>query len=116
VAHIDFSEAADLLKKLFDEQVLIHALLTAPTGIRTKIIGTINSVGPDFGLVLCDRASPREGNWISVPISAARCSFEYSDRREMSGIENESMEKYGDTALIVNFPDTREWLALFFMI
>ncbi len=117
MAKISFSEATDLLRKLFEEQVQMHAFLTASSGIRATVVGSIDSATARFGLVVSDKHPANLGNWINVPLEERGCSFEYGDGRELSTvIRKEITEKYGESALIVKFALTEDVLALFFTI
>jgi hypothetical protein len=104
---ISAEDAGILLLKLFDERILVRAVLLFPCGTRVTFSGFVDSITEEVGLVLSLTRPPSDGAaTISIPFFDRECEFLYGDKRELPEDEREELaDKYGDSVLSLDFAD-----------
>jgi hypothetical protein len=111
------SEAAnDLLGKLIEERIPLHALLTMPSGSQAKVFGflTESSVKGGFKIVASVPALPETG-FINVPLGNVHSEVSFGDEREASSETREILvPKFGNSVLTIRFLESGEFFVLTF--
>ena len=117
MAQISPVEAESILNKLLNERVPLHAFFKGAFSAEARISGfvdskaegrvTVSSSGPPF--------DAEQGSYLSVLFNDG-CKVWYGEKRELPAPLRHVSERYGESALTIESPDSDEWLALFFTI
>ena len=113
------AEAADLLKKLFDERTPVFAFLhTGGFKASAAMPGFIDSATRDAGISISVSGPPVDvkRGYIRFPAFAEATEFSYGERRELKGSAAEMFEGRGDSALVMTLSATKDRLVLLFDI
>jgi hypothetical protein len=114
---ISFQEGADILSKLLEEKIPVHALSMWGTGSLVVLSGFVDSITDERGVVVAASSPPAEGpGFIAVRFAGRQCEFSYCDARELPAEAAEYTGKLGDTVLLVRFPESGEILGLTFRL
>jgi hypothetical protein len=118
VAQISLSEAEGIVSKLLLERTPVHALFLSPSGAQTRISGFIDSKTHENGLVISTSGPPldAERGYLVVRPFDQECEISYGEKREFPKVAQHLADKYGESALVMIFPKSGEWLGLFFTI
>jgi hypothetical protein len=116
MSQISFSEAHDLLQKLFSERKPLATFLIAPSGTRVLLNGFITEVSQETGIFVTSRPDGG-GEWINVPpFSESECIFSYGEQREVAEELRNSVRDLGESALMIDFVRTGEHFSIFFKL
>jgi hypothetical protein len=103
---ISLEDAALLLKKLTTEAIPVTAFFVSADGSQTKLLGFVDSVTAEVGLVVCGtQGRPSDSSCLRVPIEGA--DFLFGDKREMKvehSLREELASRYGEAVLKMNLP------------
>jgi hypothetical protein len=114
---ISFQEGADILSKLLEEKIPVHALSMWGTGSVVVLSGFVDSITDERGVVVAASRPLAEGTgFISARFAGRQCEFSYCDRRELPPEAAEYAAKLGDTVLLIRFPESGEILGLTFQL
>ena len=111
---VSFEDGCRLIEKLFSEQTPLSALLIIPTGTPVRVIGSVDSITPEAGLVISSSRPPSSGvALISLPFFGRDCAFTFGDNRDLPEERRDELAtKFGDTMLCLRFLDSEEFLVL----
>jgi hypothetical protein len=111
--------AFDLLNKCLLEKIPVLAFFVERRGMRVRLEGFLDSATEELGLVFSVKTPPSKGPaFFSIPILGRECEYSYGEVREIPAeIRAQLREPLpGESALVVFFRDTGDWLAVFFTV
>jgi hypothetical protein len=111
---ISWEDAQDLMHKLLQEKIPLHAHLVFPNGTQFVLSGLLDSA-TDGRLCISAASPPSSGaGYFLVPLKDRYCQFAYSELREMSKeVQEQVSPEIGKSVLGIKFEDG-EYLALIF--
>ena len=117
MSQISIAEADSLISKLISESIGVHALLSSAVG-EARISGFVERKTRQDGIVISSSGAPTivERGYISVRPFDRRCEVWYGEKREIPPHLQHISDAYGESVLILGFPDSKEWLAIFFTL
>jgi len=117
MSQISPSECNSLISKLLSERTPVHAFLKSATGTEARISGFVDSKTEDRLTVSTSGppVDPKRG-YFSILFGGRRCDLWYGERRELPAELQHISDVFGESALVINFSESGETLALFFTI
>jgi hypothetical protein len=111
---LSFQDAVDLLKKLLDERIPVHAHFMSGRGADARVAGFVDSLTQEVGIVISPKG-PLGDTYLAFPI-AEDCTFFFGDKRELPPERRDFLAAmYGDASLVIT-TRVQDTLSLFFTI
>ena len=118
MAEISLLAAEDLMSKLLNGRVPLHAFFVSQSGAEARIAGFIDAKTAENGLVVSTSGPPidiKQGYLKVRPFDHA-CKIWYGEKRELPLHLQHLADEFGESVMVISFPDFKEWFSLYFTI
>ena len=92
------------------------ALFISATGVRSQLHGVLESTTAAPGIVISAESGDGVRSYVRVPLVNRVWNANYGEHRQLPDELQEMLPKYGESVLVLRFPETREVLSLFFTV
>jgi hypothetical protein len=118
MAEISMEVAEDLISKLLNERIPIHALLRTSSGAEARISGFVDSKTALNGLVVSTSGPPlvAEKGYLKARPFDNECVVWYGEKRELPKNQQHFADAYGESVILIQFVQFNETLVLQFTI
>ena len=111
---ISRQDAGTLLNKLIEESTSVTAFLLSPDRMTCRLNGVIHGFSPNGRLGIVSSKLDSSASYIQALVNTD-CKYSYGDKREIPDEDLPIAERYGNTALVVVFPEGSR-LTIFFTL
>jgi hypothetical protein len=115
MAQISVDDTSDLLTKLLSERVPLVAFFRSPF-FEAKTPGFVDSITKEDGVTISVSGPPVDASkgYIFVRSPNRPCDCWYGEKRELPESLKHLSDTFGESILVIRFPESEETLALFF--